>query len=50
MAPPEPYSDLSISIQFSFLGVLSNRHGQMRQFVVWFVPEQTDIRLSNNGI
>ena len=45
MAPPEPYSDLSISIQFSFSRVFSYRHSQMRQFVIRFVPEQT-IRFS----
>ena len=41
----QPYADLSILIQFSFSRVFSYRHGQMRQFVVRFVPEKT-IRFS----
>ena len=45
MAPSDPYSDLSISIQFSFSRVFSYRHSQMRKFVIRFVPEQT-IRFS----
>ena len=41
----QPYSDSSISIQFSFSRVFSYRHVQMMQFVISFVPEQT-IRFS----
>ena len=40
----QPYPDWSISIQFSFSDMA--RHGQMRQFVIRFVPEQT-IRFSS---
>ena len=42
---PYRYSDLSISIQFSFSRIFSYRHGQMRQFVVKIVPEES-IRFS----
>ena len=38
--------DLSISIQFSFSRVFSYRHGQMRELVVRFVPEQTISQLA----
>ena len=40
-AETQPYSDLCISIQFSSPMVFSYRHGQIRRFVVRFVPEQT---------
>ena len=36
-----PFSDWSISIQFSFLRVFSYKDGRMRKLVVRFVPEQT---------
>ena len=44
----QPYSDLSISIQFSFSRVFSSVEtctDEMRQFVLRFVPEQLSTKM-----